>query len=149
MATDKFRLQRLLELREKHEQALAGRLGDAERQAIVERDSEEQIRVARLASAAEMLAARDGRRVGELRPLATLMDRLDVHLESQRGRVQEAEQVVADAQRVLTEAHKERRVLDKLRERHTDRTRLEAQQADQKTMDDIAMARFLRSDTKD
>lgn len=58
----------------------------------------------------------------------------------------QADQGVAEAQRGLTEASKARRVLDKLRERHVDRVRAEAHQSDQKVMDDIAMARFLRSD---
>ncbi len=146
MAGDKFRLQRLLDLKEKHEQAMAGKLGDAERRARTERESEERLRALRLASTAELHAAHEATRVGDLRPLAELLARLDVHLTTQQDRVAQADQGVAEAQRGLTEASKARRVLDKLRERHVDRVRAEAHQSDQKVMDDIAMARFLRSD---
>jgi flagellar FliJ protein len=145
MKQPSFRLQRLLDLKEKHEQAMAAKLGVAERQAQVERASQDHLTAVRMASAADLLATHDMKRVGELRPLAELLDRLDEHLDAQGTRVANAERVVADAQRVLNDAHRDRRVLDRLREKHVDRHRHEAQQADQKTMDDIALARFLRS----
>lgn len=139
-----FRLERLLELKAKHEEAMAIRLGHAERAAIAERDAEAALLALRESGREDLRPARPTR-VGDLRPLAELLARVDERLDRQSERVRAAERTVAEAQQRLVVAHQERRVLDRLREKHDERVRLDAAQEDQKTMDDIAVARFLRS----
>lgn len=139
-----FRLERLLELKAKHEEAMAIRLGHAERAATAERDAETSLRALRAAGRDDLLPS-GAMRVGDLAPIALLLDRVDERLDRQTERVQAAERTVAEAQQRLVVAHQERRVLDRLREKHIERARLDAAQDDQKLMDDIAVARFLRS----
>lgn len=139
-----FRLERLLELKAKHEEAMAIRLGVAESEARRERDAEAAMRAIRDAGRDDLLPA-GASRVGTLRTVAELLDRVDDRLAQQAQRVVVAERTVHEAQRQLVVAHQERRVLDRLREKHAERVRLDAAHADQKTMDDIAVARFLRS----
>lgn len=140
-----FRLERLLELKAKHEEAMAIRLGAAERDARAEREAQAVLEQLREEGRSELRMPAAQRRVGDLRPLAELLDRVSERLDLQAQRVQAADRTVQEAQQRLVAAHQERRVLDRLREKHVDRVRLEAAQADQKTMDDIAVARFLRS----
>lgn len=147
--TQPFRLQRLLDLKAKHEQALAAQLGQAEQQARQERAVHEALEAVRRASVQDMLSAQGERRVGELRPLEALLDHVDQQLDAQATRVADAERTVDAAQAALAAAHREKRVLDRLREKHHDRSRAEEGQADQRRTDDIAMARFLRSRTAD
>jgi len=147
--TQPFRLQRLLELKAKHEQALAAQLGQAEHQAREERAIHDALEAVRRASVHDMFAAHGERRVGDLRPLEALLDHVDQQLDAQAARVADAERTVDEAQRALAAAHREKRVLDRLREKHDDRSRAEEVQADQRRTDDIAMARFLRSRTAD
>lgn len=139
-----FRLERLLELKAKHEEAMAIRLGIAEAAARRERDAEAALRAVRDAGRDDLLPAGVSR-VGTLRTIGELLDRVDDRLDQQAQRVVAADRTVHDAQRQLVVAHQERRVLDRLREKHDERVRRDAAQDDQKTMDDIAVARFLRS----
>lgn len=140
----RFRLERLLELKARHEEASAVRLGLAEADARREREAEVALRTLRDAGREDLLPG-GVTRVGDLRPVVELLARVDERLDRQAERVAAAERTVHDAQRLLVLAHQERRVLDRLREKHVERVRLEAAQADQKTTDDIAVARFLRS----
>jgi flagellar protein FliJ len=140
-----FRLERLLELKAKHEEAMAIRLGAAERDARAERESQAALEQLQATGRSGLLGPSGLRRVGDLRPLAELLDRVGDRLDVQVQRVRAADRSVHEAQQRLVVAHQERRVLDRLREKHDDRVRLESAQADQKTMDDIAVARFLRS----
>lgn len=144
-----FRLERLLELKAKHEEAMAIRLGIAERDARAERESQAALEALQADSRSGLLGPAGPRRVGDLRPLSELLDRVGERLDLQVQRVRAADRTVHDAQQRLVAAHQERRVLDRLREKHVDRVRLEESQADQKTMDEIAVARFLRSQPLD
>jgi len=49
-------------------------------------------------------------------------------------------------QEALTAAFKDRRVLDRLRERHEETYRATAEQTDRRAMDDIALSRFVHND---
>lgn len=143
-APRRFRLERLLELKAKKEQALAIQLGSAEAAARAAKAEQDALAAMRESGAGD-LSAEGSRRVGDLRPLVELLDRLDDRLDAQLTHVRNAEKTVDEAQRLLAVAHQERRVLDRLREKHAERVRTSDAQTDQKTMDDVAVARFLRS----
>lgn len=143
-----FRLERLLELKTRREQALAGQLGIAEEAARVERAAEHALAALRASGRDDLLAT--GRRaVGALHTLQSLVDRLDAQLDAQHVRRAGAEATVAEAQRLLAAAHRERRVLDRLKEKHIHQVRHTEADHDRKTMDEVAVARFLHQQSSD
>ena len=58
-----------------------------------------------------------------------------------------AEEAVTHVKEALTVAHQDRRVLDRLRERHAEDHRASEEQLDRRTMDDIALTRYTHNDT--
>ena len=139
----KFRLQRLLELREQKEREKAAELARAE-----------SVRDAARATLAEMedahtmgrerLQAQHGSdgTVGQLRNLAFVLEQLDRQLAAASAQVAAAEERTEAQRRELNAAHTEKRVLDRLRERHAGEWREGAAQADRQAMDSIALTRF-------
>jgi flagellar FliJ protein len=140
-----FRLQRLLELREQREQAVARSLADARRSAEAARAARGALQAVRAANAEQLMSAHSaGRTVGDVRQLGYVLDQLDHRIDAAATTVATAEGVVRHAQGALTDAFRERRVLDRLRERHLDVWRATSVQLDRQLMDDIALARFTR-----
>lgn len=143
-----FRLEKLLELRSRREQALAGQLASAEAAARAEHATRDALAALRAQGAGDLLAT--GRRtVGDLHALHAHVERLDGRLAAQHERIAAAETGVAEAQQRLTVAHQERRVLDRLKEKHVARVRRDEADLDRATMDEVAVARFLRQQGSD
>lgn len=143
-----FRLERLLELRTRREQALAGQLGLAEEAARAERAARGTLEALRAAGNDDLLAT--GRRtVGGLHALQTLVERLDVHAAEQDRRIAVADATVHEARRRLATAFRERRVLDRLKEKHVERVRHDEADHERKEMDEVAVARFLHKRSLD
>ncbi len=142
----KFRLQRILELREQAEQAKARALvsaQDAAEQARRERDALAELHAT---SRAEVDAAhRTEPRIGHLQQLGLVLQSLDQRLESAGENVRAADDIVADAQKLLETAARDRRILDRLKDRHTGQWRVEAAHQDRLGMDEVALARFSRN----
>jgi len=140
-----FRLQRLLELREQREQAVARSLADAERSAEAARAARGALQAVRAANAEQLMSAYPASRtVGDFRHLGYVLDQLDHRIDAAAATVATAEGEVRHAQGALTDAFRERRVLDRLRERHLDVWKAASVQLDRQLMDDIALARFTR-----
>jgi flagellar export protein FliJ len=141
----RFRLQNVLDLRERQERELASQLVNA----LSEQESAEQrlqtLRGTRDASANAV--ASGGRSVGELANLAFVLEQLDGHIASASADVSAAEETVATAKDALTTAYQDRRVLDRLRERHEETYRTNEEQIDRRAMDDIALSRFTQHDS--
>ena len=140
----RFRLQRVLELRERKER-------DAATELVQARDDAERARAeqARLEAARAELATRDGSgdgasSVGALRTLHFLLGRLDERVAHAESEATTAEHVVAQRQDALTSAFRDRRTLDRLRERHTETWRAAEAAADLRQMDEIALTRFAK-----
>lgn len=139
----KFRLQRVLELREEHEQAKARVLATAQDAADAARREQEALANVRAASRAEVDAAHaEAPRVGHLHQLGFVLQSLDQRLIAATETVTTAEGVVVEARGELTEAARERRVLDRLKEKHAEVWRAEEAQRDRLLMDEIALSRF-------
>jgi len=140
-----FHLQKVLDLREQREREVASQLV----QALSERDDAQQrlqtLRVTRDASASTMQGP--SRSVGELANLAFVLEQLDGHIANANDEVHAAEEHVEHVKSELTSAFQDRRVLDRLRERHVEQHRATAEQTDQRAMDDIALSRFTQNDT--
>ena len=141
----KFRLQRILELREKAEQAKARELVSAQESADVARRTRDELAELHASSRNEIDAAhRTEPRVGHLQQLGLVLQSLDQRLDTADEGVRAADAIVADAQTLLETAARDRRILDRLKDRHTDQWRVEAAHKDRIGMDEIALARFSR-----
>lgn len=142
----KFRLQRVLELREKSEQARARTLREASDSADVVRQQQDAMQALRALQRDSLEAASRGAiSAGELQHLTFIIDQLDDRLARATDDVAEAERIVAEAREALNLASRDRRVLDRLKEKHSERWWEDAQQRDRLHMDEIALSRFTRS----
>ncbi len=140
----RFRLQQVLELREDHERQLATQLVEAlgsERSAQETLDDLRAIRNAGI----DLPTLGAPRSVGELSNGAFLMGALDGQILNAAEAVDSAGDAVSQVKQALTGALQDRRVLDKLRNRHEESHRLIEEQTDRRTMDDIALSRYAQS----
>ena len=141
-----FRLQRILELRQQAEQARARELASARDEADAARDAHAAIAELHASSRAQTHAAQQGApRVGHLQQLGLTVQSLEARLDQSGEQVRAADDVVAKARVVLDDAARDRRILDRLRDRHAERFSIEEAHKDRVGMDEIALARFTRS----
>lgn len=71
----------------------------------------------------------------------TYLSVLEQRLEAQRQRVAQAEALLDERRRALIEAQRERKVLERLREKHYEQWRQEFLRMEQQVLDDLAIAR--------
>ncbi|MEP6833504.1 MAG: flagellar export protein FliJ [Gemmatimonas sp.] len=141
----RFRLQRVLELREKREQATAIQLVRAEESATVARSERDELQALRTASRAQITSAHiTDPTVGHLHHLGYVMSALDQRLGHASQALEKAEGVVSEARVSLDAAARDRRVLDRLKDKHTGAFRAEESHRDRVEMDEVALARFTR-----
>jgi flagellar FliJ protein len=152
----RFRLQRVLDMRERTERDAATALVAAEEQAELARAEQERLRAAREVLAHHALAnptasqeltgeepsASGDVSVGALRTLQFLLGRLDERVEAAADAAASAEDVVSQKQDALRSAFRDRRALDRLREKQLEDWKAAASAADRNLMDDIALSRF-------
>lgn len=141
----RFRLQQVLDLREKEERDLATQLAAAVSAERLAKEALDGLRAER-ETGAEGVQGQSSHSVGELANAAFLMQQLDGQIESASEVVSTATDDVVHAKAALTEAFKDRRVLDRLRDRHEETYRVTAAQTDRRAMDDIALSRFVHND---
>lgn len=141
----RFRLQQVLDLREKQERHLATQLAAA---LTAERAAKEALDCLRAEREAGGESPQNGNShsVGELTNLAFIMQQLDGQITDANDIVSAANDSVSQVKEALTTAFKDRRVLDRLRERHEETYRVTAEQTDRRAMDDIALSRFVHND---
>lgn len=143
----RFRLQQVLDLREQAERMLASQLVqalDVERSAQAELEG---LQAARQQGAAQAAGAGRMRSVGELSNLAFVLQQLDGQIANASDTVAAAGVAVTHAKEALTVAYQDRRVLDRLRERHAEDHRASEEQLDRRTMDEVALTRYTHHDT--
>lgn len=139
-----FRLQRVLDLRAKHEKDAAIRLAEAEERAEAAERARAALEAVRAENAARLAAAHGGGTVGQLRSLGLVLESLDVRIGHAGTAVEAAEEGVRRSADEMRAAFRDRRVLDRLRERHLESWRAEEVQADRASMDSIALTRFVQ-----
>lgn len=145
----KFRLQRVLELREKREKEVAGKLAQArgeEEAAQAECRRLEEARDHGVQRACDVQGAQPT--VGQLQNLRFLVDRLDVTVQQAHQEAQQAGKQVDQCMAEFTGAFQDRKMLDRLRDRDEEKWRQEQSAADREAMDAIALTGFVRSRTK-
>lgn len=141
----RFRLQRVLELRQEAEQAASRSLATARDAADTARRAQAELATLHETSRQEIGATQQRQpRVGHLQQLGVVLQSLETRLDSAVEQVSAANGVVAEAQTQLELAARDRRVLDRLKERHATVWRAEEAQKDRLHMDEIALARFGR-----
>ena len=140
----KFSLQRVLELKARREQAAAIELARTRIAADEARQQCEALAAARAEGGRQIVS---GARptVGDMLNGGYLMQRLDAQIEQAQNLAEQAEVVAESSMGEFTLASQERRVLDRLREKHLTTWQTEQVQIDRKAMDDIALSRFTQS----
>ena len=139
----RFRLQKVLQLREEREQSVATQLVQAQDAAGAAREARHTLESARtdLAAAQSVPAAS----VGELQNLSYLIEQLDARVSDADAAVGDADEAVQRVQAELRDAFRDRRAIDLLRERHLESWKAAETQLDRQTMDEIALTRFTQN----
>ena len=141
----KFRLQRVLDLRERKERDAATALVSAEEAADGARQEQARLELARQELAARRTPQSAALSVGELRNLGFLLDRLDERVAVAQTAAAAAEAAVEEKRGELQVAFRDRRTLDRLKERHLEGYRTAEAAADRQLMDEIALTRFTQA----
>jgi len=148
MSRFKFRLQRVLELREEAEKARAIALVSAQGQATAARDTRDAIAQVRAINHESLTTASNtGCTVGALQQLQYVLGALDVRLQFADSSVVTADSLVRHAQDELRTAFQARHALDTLKDKQAEAHHTAAQDADRVMMDEIALTRFHNTDT--
>jgi flagellar protein FliJ len=144
----KFRLQRVLELREKREGEAATELATARKhadlalQAARRLEDEQRSHIEKVAAAT---ATGGGLSVGPLQNLSLLVQRMSERVDDAYRTVDTAELQVRERMTQFTTAFKDRQVIDKLKSRDQLAWHAAEAQADRTAMDGIALTQYLRS----
>ncbi len=140
----RFRLQQVLDLREKNERAIASQLVQALNAEQAAKDELRDLQLARFSNAEQASESGNVRSVGELANLAFVIQTLDNHIVEAGDLVHMSSAAVSQVQQDLTTAHQGRRVLDRLKERQGDFHKTTAEQRDRQTMDELAISRHVQ-----
>jgi flagellar FliJ protein len=150
MSAFKFRLQQVLDLREKQEMQSAAKLAEAESaadEARIARTALETIQNSGARALHEAHAAEPT--IGHLKTIGYVIEQLNHHIVGAQSRVDAAEQLVDKTRTELTSALQARRMLSRLRERHLASWRVDDNAQDLRQMDELALSRFTRRDEDD
>ena len=140
-----FRLQKVLDLKERSAQRAAVHLVTAKDRADEAREALDQLAAIRNAGGAQLAAAHAGNTtVGQLQNISFLLEKLDQRVDNAAIASETAEHGVESAQSALTLAHQAERALDRLRERQLGDWQHALSQSDRQHMDSIALALFSR-----
>ena len=144
----RFRLQRVLELREEAERARSVALVEAQGHATAARDAREAIAQVRSASHQTLSEASNaGTTVGTLQQMQFVLGALDMRLQLADSSLVTADSLVRRAQDELRSAFQARHALHTLKEKQAEAHRVAEQGADRALMDEIALTRFHNTDT--
>ena len=137
-----FGLQRVLDLRQQREQAIAGKLGSAAEAAAEARAAMEALHQLRGASGSDLTRAHGAAlSVGALHQAERVLGALDRHLDVAAQEVAAREQVVEEVRSELNAAMQARRVISRLREKREEEWRLARSRSDRAAMDALAIER--------
>ena len=139
----KFPLQRLLDLKARHEQEMARQLAAARTAATVEEERCQTIASIQSAGADHVAASSDANlSVGELVSMRHALSQIAEHLDVANERAAAAREIVTARNEELSGAVQDRQVLDRLRDRRLELHRAEENQLDRAAMDAVALSRF-------
>lgn len=146
MSLFKFPLQRLLDLRAKRQDEIARQLAQARTAADNSRATRDDLAAARTAGQAQLTEAHaSGPTVGEIASRSYALTQLDQRIAAASDALKAAEAQVDKVHGALTDAVKDKQVLDRLRERMLEAYRSTESNKDRTAMDAIALQRFSQS----
>lgn len=147
MAAFRFKLQSVLDLREKAEKESAAGLARARQDADEARRAREDLEALRDAGRARLMQAHgNGGPVGHLQNLALVVESVDAHIRQADDACREADERVVESVKAFHEAFQQRRSIDQLRTRRLEEWTSEQNKFEQKTMDEVALTRHGRGD---
>ncbi len=150
MSPFRFRLQKLLELRQFSEREKAAVLANAQQAAAQAQEVRDAIAAARSAGLAQLATAHAGAgSAGELQRLHAVLAQLESHVNVAEEAAFAAEQNLGDAKQAFTAAAQARHAIEQLRERRLHEWRTTAADVEQKQMDEIALQRHAGAETED
>ena len=148
MSRFKFRLQRILELREEAERARSVALAEAQGEASTARDMRDAIADARANGHQTLTTASNaGSSVGALQQMQFVLGALDQRLVLANSSVVTADSLVKRAQDELRVAFQAKHALHTLKDKQEEAHRAAEQSTDRVLMDEIALTRFHHADT--
>lgn len=140
-----FRLGRVLDLRRQVEKEKARGVAEARRRSERAREARELLSEIQQMGRAELAEAhRAGGSIGHLRNMELVLEAMECHLEEAEKESHEADRSLVESMAHYTEAFKERRTLDHLRDRRFEEWRTEEARREQKDMDELAITRHGR-----
>ncbi|MFA7297238.1 MAG: flagellar export protein FliJ [Dehalococcoidia bacterium] len=142
----KFRLQTVLDLKQRLEDAQQRELGMLTQQRLRAEEALQYL-AAQEREQEEALASRvhGGRlHIDEVRSAMSYIDGVRASIVAQRDRAAELEARIRDSRTRLTEIARERNVLERLRERHTESEAVESGRRDQRAADELTSQRYAR-----
>ncbi len=146
MSVFDFSLQKVLELRERQEEESTRELAQAKLEAERARQLHTDLQATRDAGRARMaLANWVGGAVGHLQNLVEAVGRVDAQVTAAETECGQAEEQVEESIKAMKKAARERKIIDRLRERRLDQWRVEQADDERKTMDEIALSRHRRA----
>jgi len=146
----KFRLQKVLDLRLWREQESALRLGEARRRYDEAESVLAALEAVRASSRERLMRVHGaGGSVGQLQNLDYVLAHLDARIAEADAARRDAERGVREWMDEYTAALRERRVLERLRDRHLEAARVLEAQVERRAMDDVAVSRHVRKTTDD
>jgi len=144
----KFRLQRVLELREEAERARSVALASAQGNADAARVTRNAIASARAAGHQTLTtASTGGTKVGALQQMQYVLGALDIRLQLADSSLVTADSLVRRAQDELRSAFQAKHALHTLREKQAEAHRTAEVVTDRALMDEVALTRFHNADT--
>lgn len=139
----KFPLQRLLDLRARHEQEMARQMAVARELADAQRERRDALVSAQEAAQSQMSrTAGEMPTVGQLVSLGYALSHFGEHVTAAEEDTMAAEQAAVLKHQALASAVKDRQVLDRLKDRRLEAHRAEEVSKDRQLMDAIALSRF-------
>ena len=149
MAPFRFKLQKVLELREQQEKQSAIGLAQARKDAAEANEAREDLQAAREAGRARLAQAHGtGGPVGHLQNLALVVGTVDHHIAAAEDECRKADERVVDSIKEFQQRFQERRTIDKLRSRRLEQWQSEQVKSEQKSMDELAVTRHGRQGQK-
>jgi flagellar export protein FliJ len=145
MSEFRFRLQKVLELRERLARESATRLAAARSEADRAMSLMKELEEARERGVEKAGETMNGNpSAGELQRIALLIEQLDEHLEAAQTAHREAGEKVTDLAGAFERAFTERQVIERLRARKLADWRETEERADQANMDAVALTQHTR-----
>ncbi|MDR3348041.1 MAG: flagellar export protein FliJ [Acidaminococcales bacterium] len=143
-----FKLETLLAIRQRREDEANIVLAQARARLKAARDFLDELNGRRRAAVDEFKAQREKREVlvAQLQLWHKFLDFMDKEIKKQEDAVEQLAREVADALKAAEKAMKDRKSVEKLRERRFEQYKIQLQLAEQKILDEIAITRYRRQE---